>query len=253
MKRKKIVMSISENVARIRAQIAQAARDAGRDPKEILLCAATKTNGVEAIREAIAAGVDLCGENREQELTQKLAQNAYDGVPVHFIGHLQTNKVKHIVGKAALIQSVDSMRLLRAIAQEASRQGIRQDVLLEVNIGAEASKSGFAPERLSEILPEMENFPNVRVRGLMAIPPICHNSGNNQKFFQKMFSLAVDIKQKKYDNVCMDILSMGMSDDFVDAIRCGSTMVRLGTAIFGPRDYTKAHLVDGNIQEEKQI
>ena len=136
-------MSIAENVARIRAEMEIAATAAGRDPREILLCAATKMNDAEAVREAIAAGVDCCGENRVQELTEKLARNAYAGAPVHFIGHLQTNKVRQVVGKVDLIQSVDSPRLLAAINKEAARQGICQDILLEVNIGGEESKSGI--------------------------------------------------------------------------------------------------------------
>ncbi len=150
------------------------------EPNTIQLCAATKMNDADAVRQAIAAGVDCCGENRVQELTAKLAANAYEGVPVHFIGHLQTNKVRQVVGKVDLIQSVDSKRLLQAINQEAARQGLRQNILLEVNVGAEASKSGFAPEELPEILTEIGNFPNVCVRGLMAIPPISHSSGENR-------------------------------------------------------------------------
>ena len=234
-------MSIAENVAAIRAQIEKAAREAGRDPAEVKLCAATKMNDADAVRKAIAAGVDLCGENRVQELTQKLSENAYEGAPVHFIGHLQTNKVKQVVGKVDVIQSVDSLRLLEAIQKEAARQGIRQDILLEVNVGAEESKSGFAPGEVLSLVDSFPSFPNIRLRGLMAIPPICEKSGGNDKFFQEMFALAVDITAKKYDNVCVDTLSMGMSGDFVDAVRCGSTMIRVGTAIFGARDYTKSH------------
>ena len=230
-------MSIAENIARIREEMTDAAIAAGRDPKEILLCAATKMNDAENVRQAIAAGVDCCGENRVQELTAKLAQDAYTGAPVHFIGHLQTNKVKQVVGKVDLIQSVDSDRLLSAISREAARQGVIQDILLEVNIGEEESKSGFRKEALPEILEKMADFPNVRVRGLMAIPPICENSTKNRKFFQEMCKLAVDISAKKYDNVWVDILSMGMSDDFSEAIACGSTMIRVGTAIFGKRIY----------------
>ncbi len=231
-------MSIAENIARIQKEIARAAREAGRDPEEILLCAATKMNGADAVRAAVAAGVDVCAENRVQELTQKLSQQAYTGAPVHFIGHLQTNKVKQVVGKVALIQSVDSLRLLHAIQSEAARQGIRQDILLEVNIGAEESKSGFSPEEIPALVAQIPSFPNICLRGLMAIPPISQNSGDNRKFFQKMYNLSVDITAKKGDNVCVDILSMGMSDDFADAIACGSTMVRIGTAIFGQRNYT---------------
>ena len=232
-------MSIAENVARVRAQMAQAALRCGRNPEEIKLCAATKMNGADAVRQAIAAGVDCCGENRVQELTAKLAENAYAGAPVHFIGHLQTNKVRQVVGKVDLIQSVDSAHLLRAVDREAGRQGIRQDILLEINIGNEASKGGFSPE---EILPLLENFgefSNVCVKGLMAIPPISRFPGENLEFFQKMRQISVDIRDIINDNVKVDCLSMGMSGDFEDAIAAGSTMIRVGTAIFGARDYSK--------------
>ena len=234
-------MSIAENVARIRKEMEAAAIAAGRDPKDILLCAATKMNDAEAVREAIRAGVDCCGENRVQELTQKLAENAYEGAPVHFIGHLQTNKVKQVVGKVSLIQSVDSERLLAAIDKEAAKQGIVQDILLEINIGAEESKSGFTPESVFEALAKIAEYPNVRVKGLMAIPPISEKDGDNRKFFEKMCNISVDINAKKYDNVRVECMSMGMSDDYVDAIACGSTMIRVGTAIFGARDYAKLH------------
>lgn len=234
-------MSIAENIARIRENMTAAAIAAGRDPKEIKLCAATKMNGSDAVRQAIAAGVDLCGENRVQELTAKLADNAYEGAPVHFIGHLQTNKVRQVVGKVDLIQSVDRLKLLEAINTEAARQGIRQDILLEINIGREESKSGFYIEEVPSLIEKMENYGNVFVRGFMAIPPICQNSGDNRKFFQEICNLSVDIRQKKYDNVLVDILSMGMSDDYADAILCGSTMIRVGTAIFGQRDYGRTH------------
>ena len=234
-------MSIADNVAIIKENIARAAIEAGRDPKEILLCAATKMNDTDAVRQAIAAGVDCCGENRVQELTAKLSENAYEGVPVHFIGRLQTNKVRQVVGKVSLIQSVDRRKLLDAIQAEAAKQSIIQDVLLEINIGREESKGGFFREELPELLPTLGSFPNIRVRGFMAIPPICQNSTDNDKFFQEMCNLSVDIMAKKYDNVFVDILSMGMSDDYVSAIRCGSTMIRVGTAIFGARDYTKPH------------
>ena len=230
-------MSIAENIARIRGQMKAAAIAAGRDPESILLCAATKMNDSNAVRAAVAAGVDVCGENRVQELTQELSEHAYDGAPVHFIGHLQTNKVKQVVGKVALIQSVDSLRLLQAIHKEAARQGIRQEILLEVNIGQEESKSGFSAEEIPGLVEHFDRFPNICLRGLMAIPPISQNPGDNRKFFQKMCALAVDITTKKVDNVCVDILSMGMSDDFADAIACGSTMIRVGTAIFGQRHY----------------
>ena len=230
-------MSIAENVYRIRQEINRAAIAAGRDPGEIQLCAATKMNSADAVRQAIAAGVDCCGENRVQELTEKLSQDAYRGAPVHFIGHLQTNKVRQVVGKVDLIQSVDSLRLLRAINAEAAKQGIVQSVLLEVNIGQEESKSGFLAEEIPDLPEKCGEFSNICIKGLMAIPPISHNSGDNVKFFQKMSQLYVDIRRKKYDNVMVDCLSMGMSDDFTDAVRWGSTMVRVGTAIFGARNY----------------
>ena len=230
-------MSIAENVAAIRAKMDAAARSCGRDPKEILLCAATKMNDADRVREAIAAGVDLCGENRVQELTAKQKENAYEGAPIHFIGHLQTNKVKQVVGKVDLIQSVDSLRLLKAIDAEAAKQGIRQDILLEVNVGGEESKSGFEADEVLPLLEQINEYPNIFVRGLMAIPPISQNPGDNRKFFQKILQLSVDIKAKKYDNVLVNCISMGMSDDYEDAIACGSTMIRVGTAIFGKRNY----------------
>ena len=230
-------MTIAQNIAHIRARIREAALTCGRDPNEITLCAATKMNDTAAVQEAISAGVDCCGENRVQEFLKKNAEGAYAGAPVHFIGHLQTNKVKQIVGKVTLIQSVDSLRLMEAIHKEASRLGICQDILLEVNIGREKSKSGFDVTALSGVLEKASSFSGISVRGLMAIPPICQNPTENHKFFQEMYNLSVDITAKKYDNVRVDILSMGMSDDFAEAIACGATMVRIGSAIFGPRVY----------------
>ena len=234
-------MSIAENVAAIRARIDAAAIAAGRDPKEIKLCAATKMNDADAVRQAIAAGVDLCGENRVQELVQKQKENAYEGAPVHFIGVLQTNKVKQVVGKVVVIQSVDRMNLLEAIQKEAAKQGIVQDIFLEINIGEEASKSGFLAGETLPLLEHINDFPNIFVRGLMAIPPISKKEGDNRKFFQEMLQLSVDISAKKYDNVTVECLSMGMSDDFEDAVACGSTMIRIGTAIFGARNYAMIH------------
>ena len=230
---------IAENIAFIRARMEEAARKAGRDPKEILLCAATKMNDADRVREAIAAGVDCCGENRVQELTEKLADHAYDGKPVHFIGHLQTNKVRQVVGKVDLIQSVDRPELLACIEKEAAKQDIVQDILLEINIGGEESKSGFSPDQVPSIAACMESYPHCRLRGLMAIPPISKNPGDNCRFFTEIQRISVDIRTKKYNNSSMEILSMGMTDDFEDAIACGSTMIRVGTAIFGARNYTK--------------
>lgn len=232
-------MDLMQHIQTVRTRIETAALAAGRAPEEITLCAATKVQTDDTIRAAIAAGIRVCGENRVQELTAKLSQNAYAGAPVHFIGHLQTNKVRQVVGKVSLIQSVDSEHLLLAIQKEAARQGMIQDILLEVNIGQEESKSGFGAEDILPLVEKAGEFPNICIKGLMAIPPISHNSGENLKFFQKMFQLTVDIKKKIDDNVKVDCLSMGMSGDFPDAIACGSTMIRVGTAIFGARNYAK--------------
>ena len=232
-------MSIAENVARIRAEMAAAAREAGRDPAEITLVAASKMNDAARVREAIAAGVDVCGENRVQEMLEKQAQGAYEGAPLHFIGHLQKNKVKQVVGLAALIHGVDSLALLELIDRCAEKRGLTQDLLLEVNIGAEESKSGFAPEEIPVALSAAASFSHIRVRGLMCIPPAGLGEEENRLNFTKMNKLFVDNSGKKYDNVRMDFLSMGMSADFACAIACGSNMVRVGSAIFGPRPYQK--------------
>ncbi len=228
---------IRENIRRIRHQLQEAALRAGRQPEEVLLCAASKMNDADRVRAAVEAGVDCCGENRVQELLEKQPQGAYGKKPVHFIGHLQTNKVRQVVGKVELIQSVDREPLLVCIQQQAEKQGICQDILLEINVGMEESKSGFSVAQAGELASRMTEFPNCRLRGLMAIPPICEKPGGNCRYFEEMRQLLVDIKAKKYDNVSMEILSMGMSGDFADAIAHGSTMIRIGTAIFGQRDY----------------
>ncbi|MBD9225387.1 MAG: YggS family pyridoxal phosphate-dependent enzyme [Clostridiales bacterium] len=231
-------MSIRENIERIRREIDQAARETGRTGADITLVGASKMNDAEACQEAIAAGIDVLGENRVQEMTAKLAQNAYDGAPLHFIGHLQRNKVKQVVGKAALIQSVGSEELLREIDRQAEKLGLVQDILLEVNIGGEAAKSGFAPAALADAAALARTLPHVRVRGLMTIPPADASREENMVYFQKVHALYVDINEKMYDNK-WEYISMGMSGDFADAIRCGSNMVRVGTAIFGARNYAK--------------
>jgi pyridoxal phosphate enzyme (YggS family) len=171
-------------------------------------------------------------------MLEKNARGAYEGAPLHFIGHLQRNKVRQVVGLCALIHSVDSLGLLQEIARTAKRRDQIQDILLEVNIGGEASKSGFTPEEMEEILSEAAKLDAVRVRGLMAIPPICEKPEENRPFFLKMQKLFVDNCGKKYDNISMDFLSMGMSGDYAEAVRCGANMVRVGTGIFGPRNYT---------------
>ena len=232
-------MSIQENIERIRREIDAAARETGRTGADITLVGASKMNDAAACQEAIAAGIDVLGENRVQEMTAKLAQHAYDGAPLHFIGHLQTNKVRQVVGKVDLIQSVDSPELLAMIEKRAAGQGIVQDILLEVNIGGEAAKSGVAPAALPELLETAAGCAHIRVRGLMAIPPVAETSDGNHAYFAKMHELFVDIGRKKYDNVFMDFLSMGMSGDFEDAISAGANMVRVGSSIFGARDYSR--------------
>lgn len=230
---------IADHVARIREQMALAAAQAGRDEREIRLLAATKMNDADRVREAIRAGVDICGENRVQELQEKNAQGAYEGCPLHFIGHLQKNKAKFLVGTVELIHSVDSVELLETINRLAGQRGLRQDILIEVNIGGEAAKSGIVPEAADEMAARMADYPNLRLRGFMTIPPISVENGGNLRYFAKMYELYVDIKAKKYDNTNIDCLSMGMSDDFADAIKEGTTMIRVGTAIFGSRQYVK--------------
>lgn len=225
-------MNIEENVALVKQRIRAAAGD-----RPVSLVAATKMNDADAIQRAIAAGIDASGENRVQEMMDKLSQDAYRGAPLHFIGSLQKNKVKFVVGNCDLIHSVNSISLLEAINKRAAALGIVQDVLLEVNIAREESKTGFLPELLPQLLETAGTLGSIRVRGLMAIPPIPKKIGENRLYFAQMRELFIDIGTKKYDNVFMDFLSMGMSNDFEDAILEGSNMVRVGTAIFGARDY----------------
>lgn len=228
-------MTIYENVKKIRDLIAEAALSTGRSPDEIKLVAASKTKTPELIREAIAAGVDAIGENRVQEMVIKKSEGAYEGSPLHFIGHLQKNKVKKVVGQCDLIQSVDSLELLGLIDKTAKELGICQDILLQINIGREPQKSGFMPEQIEEVLELAGTYSGISVRGLMAIPPVALKKGDNRIYFEKMNKLYVDIRQKKYDNIHMDHLSLGMSGDYTDAIVSGSNMVRIGSAIFGSR------------------
>ena len=230
-------MELKQNIQAVLDKIAAAARAAGRDPAEITLCAATKVQTDDTIRAAIAAGLRVCGENRVQELTAHLEADAYAGAEeVHFIGHLQTNKVKQVVGRVDLIQSVDSERLLRAIDSQAARLGLVQDILLEVNIAGEESKGGCPPEALAALAALAGELPNVRLRGLMAIPPISALPGANRPHFAAMKELFVDIRDKMAHNQTeITCLSMGMSGDFEDAIAEGATLVRVGTALFGPR------------------
>ena len=230
---------MAENVARIRENMAAAAREAGRDPADILLCAACKTRTVEEVIASAVLPIDLFGENHVQELVEKTDANAYCGKPGHFIGHLQTNKVNKVVGRAALIESVDSEHLLAAIEKEAAKAGIVQNVLLEVNIGGEESKTGVAPEALWPLLDAAAAQEHIRVKGLMAIPPVNDDDAQNRRYLAQVYKLFVQAGERGYQNVKMETLSMGMSGDFENAIREGATLVRIGTAIYGERDYSK--------------
>lgn len=228
-------MSISENIAAIQSEIEAAAHASGRTASDILLVSATKTQTADTVRAAIAAGITACGENRVQELVEKKSQNAYEGASVHFIGHLQRNKVRQVVGQVDLIESVDSEVLLDLIEKQAAALGIRQDILLEVNIGREPNKSGVFPEELEALSCKASKLPHIRLCGLMAIPPIASVPGENRHFFRQMYQLFVDMREKSYDNNDIQYLSMGMSGDFADAIAEGANIVRIGAALFGPR------------------
>jgi len=230
-------MSIAENIQSIRSRMAAAAEKAGRDPRDILLVGASKMNDAAACRAAIAAGIDALGENRVQEMTAKLAEHAYDGAPLHFIGHLQRNKVRQVAGKVSLIQSVGSLELLEEIEKTAGKLEIVQDILLEVNIGREEAKSGFLPERLLPGAEAALEKSHVRVLGLMTIPPAEADREENLRYFDKVRALFLDMEEKLFHNG-LQVLSMGMSGDYEDAVRAGATMVRVGTAIFGSRHYT---------------
>jgi len=232
-------MSIAENIAAVRQQMDQAARETGRTGADVILVGASKMNDAAACQEAIAAGIDALGENRVQEMTAKLAENAYAGRPLHFIGHLQRNKVRQVVGKADLIQSVGSTELLQEIEKAAGRLELCQDILLEVNIGGEESKTGVAPEALWPLLDAAAAQEHIRVKGLMAIPPVNDDDTRNRRYLAEVYKLFVQAGERGYSNVSMETLSMGMSGDFENAIREGATLVRIGTAIYGERDYSK--------------
>lgn len=230
---------MEEAVAAIRLRMTDAARAAGRDPAEVLLCAACKTQTVAAVRASADLAIDLFGENHVQELVEKADAQAYAGKPAHFIGHLQTNKIKKVLGRAALIQSVDSLRLLDAIEKEAAKLELEQQVLLEVNIGAEESKTGIPERELPALLEAAAAKPHIRVRGLMAIPPVNDDDAANRAYLARVRKLAEACAAQHYPNVTMDTLSMGMSGDYENAILEGATIVRIGTAIYGARDYSK--------------
>lgn len=236
MTEKSSISIFDANYRIIEEEISAAAEKSGRKREDIILLAATKTVSAEVINHAIRSGIQYIGENRVQEFLSKendLERSAHR----HFIGHLQTNKVKDIVGRVEMIESVHSMKLAKAIGAQSHKLSITTDVLLEVNIGNEDSKSGFSAEEIEQAVTEAAKIEGIRVRGLMTIPPICEKNEEIRAYFREMYKLFIDIGAKKIDNVNMDYLSMGMSGDFVEAIESGANLVRLGTALFGKRNY----------------
>lgn len=231
------IAAFDENYPRVLEQIARAAEKAGRKPEEVTLLAATKTVPVEVINHAIGRGLSCVGENRVQELLDKYDALDRAHCDLQFIGQLQTNKVKYLLGKVSCIQSVGSVKLAREISRLCQREGLEMKVLVEVNIGREESKGGVLPEALLECIDEIRTFPGLRVEGLMAIPPICEDRAQLCRYFSALRQYYVDIEGKSMDNVSMNCLSMGMSSDFPEAIVCGATMVRVGSSLFGRRAY----------------
>lgn len=226
-----------ENFADVKERIAAAAVASGRNAEDIRLLAATKTIPVEVINHAISQGISLIGENKVQELNAKFDSYLSDAER-HFIGHLQTNKVRQVVGKVSMIESVDSYRLANEISRRSEELGMVTDILVEVNIGGEESKSGINPQETEKFLTEISCLPGIKVQGLMTIPPICEKNEEILRYFAQMNNLFVDISCKKIDNINMKYLSMGMSDDFEAAILSGANIVRIGTRLFGKRNYS---------------
>ena len=228
---------ISENYKIIVENISNAAAKSGRDFKDITLLAATKTVSAEIINYAIDLGIKCIGENRVQEFLSKYDDLNLNNINTHFIGHLQTNKVKQIVSKVDMIESVDSLRLAKEISLYSVKENVKTNVLIEVNIGREENKSGVYTENLVELLKNISTLDNINVKGLMAIPPKCDRNKDLQEYFSKMHEIFIDIKDKSIDNISMDVLSMGMSNDYTEAIIHGANTVRIGSALFGNRKY----------------
>ena len=227
---------VSENLEQVKANIEAACKRVGRDPKDVRLVAVSKTKPISLIEEAIEAGQDTFGENKVQEMCEK-----YEILPKnirwHMIGHLQRNKVKYLVGKTELIHSVDSIRLAEQIEKEYAKNGETANILIEVNMAQEESKFGITSQETEELIRKISTFEHIRIKGLMTIAPYTDNPETNRVYFRQMKKLSVDIRDKNIDNVSMDVLSMGMTGDYQVAIEEGSTMVRVGTGIFGERNY----------------
>ena len=228
---------VSENLEQVKANIEAACKRVGRDPKDVRLVAVSKTKPISLIEEAIEAGQDTFGENKVQEMCDKM-EVLPDNIKWHMIGHLQRNKVKYIAGKVELIHSVDSIRLAKQISDEAQKQSIEIPVLLEVNVAREESKFGFFTEETEDACREISKMPGIRVKGLMTSAPYVANPEDNRMYFRQLKQLCVDINAKNIDNINMDVLSMGMTNDYIVAIEEGATHIRVGTAIFGARDYS---------------
>ncbi len=233
----KLFNDIEYNYKTIEERISEAAVKSGRSREDITFLAATKTVDADRINYAISLGLKYIGENKVQELLSKYEDYDLNNASLQFIGHLQSNKVRQIVGKVDLIQSVDSVKLAKEISKQSKKNNKNSDVLIEVNIGEEESKSGINAENLHELLDEIKDLENISVKGLMCIPPICDSPQKNLKFFDKMNNIFIDISDKNIDNISMDILSMGMSADYYEAILCGANMVRIGSSLFGARNY----------------
>ncbi|MFI3205980.1 MAG: YggS family pyridoxal phosphate-dependent enzyme [Clostridia bacterium] len=228
---------IKENFKRLEENVQNAAIRSGRDPKEIKILAATKTVSPDKINFAIENGLNLIGENRVQELCDKYENINLKNCDCHFIGSLQTNKIKYLVDKVSLIHSIDNMRQIKELSRLLELKKKNMDVLIEVNIGDENSKSGVKKENLYEFIDQAREFSNIKIKGLMCIPPICESKTKKIGYFSQISQYYVDIMQKKLDNIYINVLSVGMSDDYEEAIECGSTMIRVGSALFGNRIY----------------
>ena len=227
---------IASNIKEVRNNIEAACKKAGRDPKEVTLICVSKTKPESDIVEAYDVGERDFGENKVQEMCQK-AEDLKDDIRWHMIGHLQRNKVKYLTDSAYLIHSVDSKRLLEQIEKEYEKAGKEAHVLLEINVALEDSKFGYTCESVIEDLPYIETLKHVKVVGLMTVAPYTDDPENNRKYFKRLKELSVDIESKKYNNISMDELSMGMTGDYMIAIEEGATLVRVGTGIFGNRNY----------------
>ncbi len=227
---------IKENLSYVEEKIAKACERVGRKREEVTLIAVSKTKPVAAIKEAMEYGTTHFGENKVQEIMDKY-EAISESLNWHMIGHLQRNKVKYIVDKVVLIHSVDSLRLAEQINEEAKKKNVIAKILIEVNMAGEESKFGVKPEETLSLIEQIALLTNVKIMGLMTIAPYVENGEENRIYFQKMRQLNIDIKSKNIDNVCMDILSMGMTGDYEVAVEEGATMVRVGTGIFGERNY----------------